>query len=69
MRWGMHVVHTHGEEIHTIYFVEVPERKIPLGKTGHRWEDGLKWILKDLGDSVNWIYFAQYRNHWGHAVA
>jgi hypothetical protein len=65
MRWGRHVVHTHKEEIHTTYFVEIPEGKSPLGKTRRRWEDTLKIDLKGYGSqSVNWIYFVHYRNHW-----
>jgi hypothetical protein len=41
-----------------------PKRKRPLGKPGHRWEDG---IIKDLreigwgGGGVEWIQLAQDR--------
>jgi hypothetical protein len=33
-----------------------PEKKIPLGRLGHRWEDYIKTDLKGTGDGV-WIGF------------
>jgi hypothetical protein len=30
-------------------------RKIPLGRSRHRWEDKIKMNLRKLGVSVDWI--------------
>jgi hypothetical protein len=38
-----------------------PERKRPLGRTRHRWED---WIRMDLSEIVDWMQLAQDRDRW-----
>jgi hypothetical protein len=37
-------------------------RKEPLGRPRHRWEDGIRMDLREIGwGSVEWIQFAQDR--------
>jgi hypothetical protein len=42
-----------------------PEGKIPLGRPGLRWEDGIRMDLTD----VEWIQLAQYRGQWRTVVS
>jgi hypothetical protein len=60
MRWAGHVARV-GEE-RKVYKVLVvkPEGKSPLGRPRHRWEDGIRMILGDIGWwCVEWIQLAQ----------
>jgi hypothetical protein len=42
--------------------VRKPEGKRPLGKPRHRWEDGIRMDLREIGwKSVEWIKLAQDR--------
>jgi hypothetical protein len=42
-----------------------PERKRPLGRSRHRWEDGIRMDLREIGwGSIDWIQLAQYRDQW-----
>jgi hypothetical protein len=42
-----------------------PEGKRPLGRPRHRWEDGIKMDLREIGrGSVDWIQLAQDRDRW-----
>jgi hypothetical protein len=42
-----------------------PEGKRPLGRPRHRWEDGIRTDLRDIGwGSVDWIQLAQDRDRW-----
>jgi hypothetical protein len=42
-----------------------PEGKRPLGRTRHRWEDGIRMDLREIGwGSVDWIQLAQDRDRW-----
>jgi len=42
-----------------------PERKRPLGRPRHRWEDNIKMDLQEVGcESMNWIELAQDRDKW-----
>jgi hypothetical protein len=42
-----------------------PEAKRLLRKCRHRWEDNVKWILKERGwEGMDWIHLLQYRNIW-----
>jgi hypothetical protein len=61
MRWAGHVA-LMGEE-RKVYrdLMGKPERKRPLGRTRHRWED---WIRMDLREIVDWIQLAQNRDQW-----
>jgi hypothetical protein len=49
MRWAGHVAHM-GED-KKLYKVLVlkPERKRPLGRPRHRWEDGIRMDLRETG--------------------
>jgi hypothetical protein len=40
--------------------VEKPERKRPLRRLGHKWEDDTKMDLREIGwEVVDWIHLAQ----------
>jgi hypothetical protein len=40
--------------------VENPEGKTPPGRSRHRWEDSIRFDLRDIGwEGVDWIYMAQ----------
>jgi hypothetical protein len=42
-----------------------PEGKRPLGRPRHRWEDGIRMDLREIGlGSVDWIRLAQDRDWW-----
>jgi hypothetical protein len=44
-----------------------PERKRPLERPRHRWEDGIRMDLGESGwgwGSVEWIQLAQDRDQW-----
>jgi hypothetical protein len=39
-----------------------PERKRPLGRPRHRWEDNIKMYPSEIGiDGANWIRLAQVK--------
>jgi hypothetical protein len=66
MRWAGHVAHM-GEE-RKVYKVLVgkPEGRRPLVRPGHRWEDGIRMDLREIGweGCVDWIGLAQDRDRW-----
>jgi hypothetical protein len=42
-----------------------PEGKRPLGRQRHRWENGIRMDLREIGwGSVEWIQLAQDRERW-----
>ena len=42
-----------------------PERKRPLGRPRHRWEDNMKMDLQEMRcGSMDWIELAQDRDRW-----
>jgi hypothetical protein len=42
-----------------------PEVKRPLGRSRHRWEDGIIMYLREIGwGRVDWIQLAQDRDRW-----
>jgi hypothetical protein len=56
MMWAGHVARM-GEEMN-VYRVSMgkPEGKRPLGRPRHRWEDGIRMDLREIGcGSVDWI--------------
>jgi hypothetical protein len=56
MRWTGHAAHM-GEE-RKVYKVLVrkPKGKRPLGRPRHRWEDGIRMDLREIGmGGVDWI--------------
>jgi hypothetical protein len=71
MRWAGRVARM-GEE-RKVYKVWVgkPERRRPLGRPRHRWEDGIRIDLRDigLGGGVDWIRLAQDRDRWRAVVS
>jgi hypothetical protein len=65
MRWAGHVA-CMGEE-RKVYKVLVgkPEGKWPLGRSRHRWEDGIRMDLREIGlGGVDWIQLSQDRDRW-----
>jgi hypothetical protein len=41
-----------------------PEGKRPLGRPRHRWENGIKMDLREIGwGLVEWIHLARDRDH------
>jgi hypothetical protein len=70
MRWAGHVARM-GEE-KKVYKVLVgkPEGKRPLVRPKHRWEDGIRMDLREIGwGSVDWIRLAQDRDRWRAVVS
>jgi hypothetical protein len=46
-------------------FVGTPERKRPLGRSRHRWENNIEMDLREIRWSgMDWIYLAQDRDQW-----
>jgi hypothetical protein len=42
-----------------------PERKRPLGRPRHRWEDNIKMDLQEVGGGrVDWMELDQDRDRW-----
>jgi hypothetical protein len=42
--------------------IREPERKRPLGRPRHRWEDNIRMDLRQMGwEGVDWIHLAQDR--------
>jgi len=47
-----------------------PERKRPLGKPRHSWEDNIKMDLQEVGcGGMDWIELAQDRDRWRDLVS
>jgi hypothetical protein len=65
MRWAGHV--TRMGEVRGAYNILVgkPERRRPLGRPRHRWEDDIKMDPREIGfGDVDWIHLAQDRDKW-----
>jgi hypothetical protein len=42
-----------------------PEGRRPLGRPRHRWEDGIRMDLEEIGwGGVEWVHLAQDRGRW-----
>jgi hypothetical protein len=65
MRWEGHVARMgEGRGVYRV-LVGRPERKRPLGRPRHRWEDNIKMDLREIGiDGMNCIRLAQDRVQW-----
>jgi hypothetical protein len=65
MRWVGHVARMgEGRGVYRV-LVERQERKRPLIRPRHRWEDNVKMDLMEIGiDRANWIRLAQVRVQW-----
>jgi hypothetical protein len=60
-----------GEE-RKVYKVLVgkPKGKRPLGRPRHRWEDGIRMVLREIGlGGVDWVQLAQDRDRWRAVVS
>ena len=63
MRWEEHVARM--EESRIKGFGGESERKTPLGRPRHRWEDNIKKDLQAVGClGMVWIELAQDRDRW-----
>jgi hypothetical protein len=60
-----HVVHMEDDMgVHRV-LVGKPERRRPLGRSRHRWEDNIKMDLQKVGGCCgDWIELAQDRDRW-----
>jgi hypothetical protein len=65
MRWAGHVARVReGRGVYRALDGR-PERKRPLGRPRHRWEENIKVDLREIGISgANWIQMAQDRIQW-----
>jgi hypothetical protein len=49
MRWAEHLAGMEKEKNAYMILVGKPERKIPLGRPRHSWEDNIKIIPREVG--------------------
>jgi hypothetical protein len=64
MRWAGHVACMgKGRNVCRV-LVGKPEGKRPLVRPRHKWENGIKMDLREIGVGVEWIQLAQIREHW-----
>jgi hypothetical protein len=65
MRLAGHVAHMgEGRNMYRV-LVGKPKGKRPLGRPRHRWEDGIKMDLTEIGwGGVAWIHLAEDRDLW-----
>ena len=53
-----------GRGVHKV-LVGKPERKKPLGRPRHRWEDNIKLDLQEVGRGCgDWMELVQDRDRW-----
>jgi hypothetical protein len=53
-----------GENVYRVLMGK-PNGKRPLERPRHRWDDGIKIDLREIGwGGVEWIHLAQDRDHW-----
>jgi hypothetical protein len=55
IRWVGHVAHTGEDRKVNKVLVGKPEGKRSLGRLRHRWEDGIRMDLGDIGCGFNWL--------------
>jgi len=65
IRWAGHVVRMgEGRGVYRV-LVGKPERKRPMGRPRHRWEDNIKMDLQEVGGGCgDWMELAQDRDSW-----
>ena len=65
MRWAGHVARMgEGRGVYRV-LVGKPQRRRPLGKPRHRWEDNIQMDLREVGcGCVDWMELAQDRDRW-----
>jgi hypothetical protein len=60
--WVMHVARMGEERKLYRVLVEKTKGKRPLGRTRHRWEDGIRMDLREIGlEDAEWVQLAQDR--------
>jgi hypothetical protein len=65
IRWVGHVACMEGGRNEYRVLVVKPKGKGPLVRPTHRWEDGLKMDLREVGcGGVEWIHLAQDKDWW-----
>jgi hypothetical protein len=65
MRWVGQVAHMEEERKVYKFLVGKPEARRPLGSLMHRWEDGIKVDLREIGwEGVEWVLPAEDRDWW-----
>jgi hypothetical protein len=70
MRWAGLVACMRQERNVYKVLVGKPEGKRPLGRPRHRWEDGIRMNLREIGwEGVDWIRLAQDRDWWQAVVS
>jgi hypothetical protein len=70
MRWAGHVAHMGEERKAYKVLVGKPEGKRPLERPRHRWEDGIRMDLREIGlGCVDWIRLSQDRDRWRAVVS
>jgi hypothetical protein len=58
-------MHGRGEKCVRGFGGKAQRKKRPLGRPKHRWEDGIKMDLREIGwGGVECIHLAQDRDHW-----
>jgi hypothetical protein len=63
MRWAGHVARMREEMNVYRVLMGKPEGKRPLERPRHRWEDGIRMDLREVGcGSVDWVQLAQDRD-------
>jgi hypothetical protein len=61
---GLDMWHTWERNVYKVLMGK-PEGKGPLGRPRHRWKDGIRIDLRDIGcGSIDWIQLAQDRDQW-----
>jgi hypothetical protein len=65
MRWVGHVARIgEGTKVYRV-LVGKPKGKRPLRRPRHRWNDGIRMDLREIGwEGVEWIHLAQDINQW-----
>jgi hypothetical protein len=65
MKWAGHVAHMGKKRKVYEVLVGKPERKRPLGRPRHSWEDGIRMDPGEIDwRSVEWIHLPQERSRW-----
>jgi hypothetical protein len=65
MMWVGHAAHMREKRNLYKVFVGKPKGNRPLDRLRHRWKDGIKMHLKEIGwEGVEWIHLAQDREKW-----
>jgi hypothetical protein len=70
MRWAGHVAQIgEGRGVHRVLVGKL-ERKRPLWRPRHRWEDNIKMDLQEVGGGCgDWTELAQDRDRWRELVS